>query len=86
MAAEPEPPFTLQELVELNELELNDRGKTEHDIARSLRARLNGLRARQGTSEGLDRRETASLQTRLTAVENEVRQLRELIKGWQKNG
>jgi hypothetical protein len=86
MPIESEPAFTLQELVELNELELKARGETEHDIARSLRARLNNLRVGRGNAEVIERRQTGSVETRLAAVERDVKRLRELMENWQKNG
>jgi hypothetical protein len=85
MLNESEPPITLAELVELEELELSARGETRDDAARSLRLRLERLRAGKdnhihtGGSPHLAPHLT--MDTRIAALETEVARLRALIEG-----
>jgi hypothetical protein len=79
--------ITIEELVELTELELAAKGETLDDTTRSLRARLTALRAGETPS----RRSSSilrspSTEARLQALEDEVKRLRELIEGGQNNG
>ena len=86
MATAPEPPITLAELVEINELEREARGVTADDIARLMCARLAELRAGKGGGQRRERPHHVSLETRIAALEGEVKRLRELIENGQNNG
>jgi hypothetical protein len=85
----PEPRFTLEELVELQRRERAARGETEADTTRHLRERLQKLRAEQGPepvkpADKPAKPEKPGLEARLSAVEEEVKRLRDRIEG--KNG
>jgi hypothetical protein len=90
MANESEPPFTLAELTELQELELSARGETRDDVIRSLRLRLGELRAGKGKGSGngihIGRSPHLSMESRIAALEAEVARLRALIEGGRNNG
>jgi hypothetical protein len=87
---EEEPRFTLTELVELLRRERIARGATESDTNRNLLRRLAELREEQGdeifpASESRASFESSaghpSLEARLSALEEEVRRLRDRIEG-----
>jgi polyhydroxyalkanoate synthesis regulator phasin len=85
----PEPRFSLEELVELQRRERAARGETEADTTRHLRERLQRLRAEQGPepvtpAEKPAEPERPGLTSRVTALEEEVKRLRDRIEG--KNG
>jgi hypothetical protein len=82
MTTESEPPITLAELVELNELEREARGVTADDITRSTRARLAQLREGKGRAKP----HQVPLETRIATLEDEVKRLRELIENGRNNG
>ncbi len=82
MTTAPEPPITLAELVELNELERQARGVTADDITRSTRARLVELREGKGHAKP----HYVPLETRIAVLEDEVKRLRELIENGRNNG
>jgi hypothetical protein len=82
MATASEPPITLAELVELNELERQARGVTADDITRSTRARLVELREGKGRAKP----HHVPLETRIAVLEDEVKRLREFIENGRKNG
>jgi hypothetical protein len=62
------------------------RGETRDDAARSLRARLVALRAGEAYSSPLPRAAGSSLEVRLSALEGEVKRLRELVEDGRNNG
>ena len=86
MLNESEPPITLAELNELQELELSARGETRDDITRFLRMRLDGLRAGNGKRTHIGRSPQWPMETRIAALEAEVARLRMLIEGGRNNG
>jgi hypothetical protein len=81
MLNESEPPITLAELIELEELELTARGETRDDATRFLRSRLDGLRAGKGKRTHIGRSPLWPVETRIAALESEVARLRALIEG-----
>jgi hypothetical protein len=76
-----EPPITLAELVELEELELSARGETRDDAARSLRLRLERLRAGKDNHIHAGGSPYLTMESRIAALEAEVARLRALIEG-----
>ena len=76
-----EPAITLAELVELEELELSARGETRDDAARSLRLRLERLRAGKDNHIHAGGSPILAMETRIAALEMEVARLRTLIEG-----
>jgi hypothetical protein len=81
MLNESEPPITLAELIELDELELSARGETRDDAARSLRLRLERLRAGKSSHIPAGGSLQPGIETRIAALEAEVARLRTLIEG-----
>ena len=81
MLNEPEPPITLAELIELQELELSARGETRDNAARSMRSRLERLRAGRGNRIPIGGSPHLAMETRIAALEAEVARLRALIEG-----
>jgi hypothetical protein len=90
VAHDTEPPVTVQELLELTDLETGARGETRDDITRATRARLAALRAGEShtrsSSPAGRPAEGRTVEARLSALESEAGFLRELIEGGQKNG
>jgi hypothetical protein len=86
MARRPERPLTLQEIVELQDLRLAEQGLTHDDVTRSIRARLKESRAGNKVSKKRARPAVVSLESRVTALEREVKRLRKLIGKEPKNG
>ena len=80
MPNESEPPITLAELIELEALESNARGETR-DPARSLRMRLERLRAGQGKRIQTQGASYLTMEARIAALEAEVARLRALVEG-----
>jgi hypothetical protein len=76
-----EPPITLAELIELQELELSARGETRNDATRSMRLRLERLRAGKGRRMPAGGSHHPAIETRIAALEAEVARLRMLIEG-----
>jgi hypothetical protein len=81
MLNESEPPITLAELIELQELELSTRGETRDNAARSLRLRLERLRAAKGSRIPTGDSPHLAMETRVAGLEAEVARLRTLIEG-----
>jgi hypothetical protein len=86
MLNESEPPITLAELIEMQELELMARGETRDDASRSLRMRLERLRAGKASRTPIAGSPMLSLssssyETRIAALEAEVARLRTLLEG-----
>jgi hypothetical protein len=81
MLNESEPPITLAELIELQELELSARGETRNDAARSLRLRLERLRGGKDNHIHTGSSPYLAMDTRIAALEAEVARLRALIEG-----
>jgi hypothetical protein len=81
MLNESEPPITLAELIELDELELSARGETRDNAARSLRLRLERLRAGNDNRIHAGGSPHLPMETRIAALEAEVARLRTLIEG-----
>jgi hypothetical protein len=81
MLNESEPPITLAELIELQELERNARGETQDDATRFVRLRLERLRAGKGSRIPTESFPHLTMETRITALETEVARLRALIEG-----
>jgi hypothetical protein len=86
MATASEPTITLQELLELNELEREARGESADDMTRAFRARLAALRARKADGGIHEQPRREPLETRVAALEGEVKRLRELIESGRKDG
>jgi hypothetical protein len=76
-----EPPITLAELIELQELESSARSETRDDANRFLRMRLDGLRAGKADRMHSDRSRHLATETRIAALEVEVARLRALLEG-----
>jgi hypothetical protein len=81
-----EPPFTVNELIELQALELARRGETQDDVARSLRARLEELREAPAGMQPPTAPRGQSIEARVRELETEVGRLRVLIENGSKNG
>ncbi len=73
-------PFTLAELVELNNLERASRGETRDDVTRHLRSRLRALRAGRSSERKIaTTKPPVSMESRVAALEKEVKRLRRMI-------
>ena len=78
MAKAPKP-FTIEEMVELNNLELASRGETRDDVTRHLRSRLRDLRAGKSSRSKMETTKAVSLESRLAVLEKEVKRLARLV-------
>jgi hypothetical protein len=81
MLNEFEPPITLAELTELQELELSARNEMRDDFTRSIRSRLEGLRAGKSSRRYIEHSPDMAMETRVAALEADVARLRALIEG-----
>jgi hypothetical protein len=86
MAFESESPITSQELVELMELEMVARGETFDDTVRFIRRRVTALKAGEPYVSPVRTPAGLSMEARLSALETEVKRLRQVIENGQKNG